>query len=133
MKQERKSKQEWEEIVEDFKNSGKTKKSYCRIKDLKYHTFKYWYYQLSGKNSHNKDKQEKSCGLARMSGEAEIGFTRLKVISSKEDLAQDNNSGCEEVKTKKQVSIKLVLRSGIKLELATSNILELIRELNYVA
>jgi len=134
MRQGQRSKQEWAEIVEDFKKSGKNKSSYCRVKDLKYHTFKYWYYRLSDKNGHDKAEQEKSGDFGRVVEEAQTGFTRLKVIGSDGVLLPDNDPSCEEARTREQVStIKLVLRSGIKLELETSNILELIRELNYVA
>ncbi len=147
MKQKRRSKEEWKKIVIDFIKSGTNKKDYCDQKELKKFSFNHWYYKLRSnteyKNEYDTEENRWSwTGVcARKQAEEQVttesrpDFIRLKVEASKDSLQYEQEKENNEDSVNQSIeaaTIKITLRSGIKIEVITNNILKLVKELNYV-
>lgn len=54
------SRKEWEKIIEEFNNSGKSQAQWCRDNDLKIKAFNFWYRKLndSSMTENNKPKNQ---------------------------------------------------------------------------
>lgn len=110
---QQKTKEDWEQIVNDFIPKQQTQKAYCREKNIRYGTFKTWYYRLKvNKNSKN-------------------------MIETKSDMSSDLT---KEIVNKEFIGFKLVpnvtkisLPNGINLEVATGDVVGLIKKLLHVA
>ncbi len=52
------SRKEWEKIIEEFNNSGKSQAQWCRDNNLKIKAFNFWYRKLKGSSMIENNKSE---------------------------------------------------------------------------
>jgi hypothetical protein len=115
MIRERKTKEEWQEIVNDFITKKQRKKDYCRERNIKFGAFRNWYQKLK----------------------PATGLTKKIRAESKSSVVSE---GAEEITNKEFIGYRLVsnatkinLPNGIKIEVATSDIIGLVKKLMHVA
>lgn len=108
------TKEEWQQIVDDFIPEQQTQKAYCKEKNIKHGAFKNWYQKLKA-------------------GGDRVNMSEIKLDISSPCLAK-------EVANKDFVGFKLVssitkisLPNGINLEVATGDVVGLIKKLLHVA
>lgn len=118
MRQASKSREEWKELVNNFTVSGEKQKDYCQQRGIGYNAFKFWYYKLRDENNGTTATIDKA------------DFVNLKIIASSQEGL---NNVVKASKAEEMMVVKIILVNGIKLEITTSNILQLIHQLNYVA
>jgi hypothetical protein len=100
MKAQARKQAEWQLIIKDFTGSGQEASEYCMQRQLHLRTFKYWYYKLrSGPGSTN----------------LEGGFVGFKLLQP--PVIKDN------------VAVKIILPNGINVEVATDDVINLIKGL----
>ena len=108
-----KTKEEWQQIVDDFIPEQQTQKAYCKEKNIKHGAFKNWYQKLKA------------------------GGDRVNMSETKSDVSADLTKG---VLNKEFIGFKLLpsvtkisLPNGINLEVATGDVVGLIKKLLHVA
>ena len=138
MKQDRKRREEWEILVNDFISSGEKQKSYCLQKGISYHAFRFWYYKLLAEKN-----TDYLCTTKATIDKSD--FINLKIVTGdKKALDKTNcdnaNKASTKHKTKSEVTgiteitgATITLANGIKVEITTSDILQLIVALSDVA
>lgn len=114
MMSEPKTKEEWQELVNDFSPEKQSKKDYCKERDIKYNAFRNWYFKLkSNTGLIKKERAESKLGVSEVKKELPnkefIGFRLVSNVT------------------------KINLPNGINVEVATGDVIELIRKLLHVA
>lgn len=116
------TKEEWQKIVSDFIPRKQTKKAYCKEKNIKYGSFKNWFYKLSP----TADLVEESRTKSRLD--------ELSQVTGKAPSNETNSSDKEFVGFKLAVPVTTIkLPNGISIEVTTGDIVELIKQLIDVA
>ena len=113
MIKKQRTKEEWKQIVDDFIPDHQTQKAYCKENNIKYGTFKNWYPKLkAGENPKN-----------RLETESDMSADLTKRVVNKEFI------GFKLVPNITRIS----LPNGINLEVATGDVVGLIKKLLHVA
>ena len=119
MVREPKTREEWQEIVNDFITKNQSKTNYCKEQNIKFGAFKNWYQKLKPANGLAKKIRAKS--------KSSVVSETAKEITNKEFIGY--RFGYRLVSD----ATKINLPNGINIEVATSNIIGLIKQLMNVA
>ena len=108
-----KTKEEWQQIVDDFIGGQQTQTAYCKKNDIKYGTFKNWYHKLKdGESSKSMLEAKADMPGDLTKGAANKDFVGFKLVSS---------------------ITRIKLPNGISVEVATGDVVGLIEKLLHVA
>ena len=109
-----KTKEEWQKLVDNFNPKAQHFRDYCQGQKIDIGTFKYWYYKLRSK---------------------ELKFTKIteQVNTDKTDSRNNMFVGVKLLAPSSSIDkVKVFLPNGISLEVVTSDIIALIKELTNV-
>lgn len=129
---ERKTAEEWQELVDGFDPRKQSKIAYCTDKNIKYGSFKHWFYKLKPlAGSKDSAIPAKSVGSS---------FTAFADSSSAAKEANADTNAINKTINKEFVGFKLLanittikLPNGISLEVGSGDIIGLIKQLMRVA
>lgn len=110
-----KTKEEWQQIVNNFTLGKQSQKAYCKERNINYRSFKYWYYKLKPVASLTKEE--------RTALKADVLPEVTKEIANKEFV------GFRLVPS----ITKIKLPNGINIEVAGGDVVGLIQKLFHVA
>ncbi len=114
MMNESKTREEWQKIVNDFNPEQQSKKDYCSENNLKYGSFRNWYYKLKPTN-----------GLIKEAGvESKSGVSKVKKELVNKEFIEFRFA---------PNTTKINLPNGINIEIVADDVIGLIKKLMYVA